>query len=82
LIPFRNPIGREISGEPVGHATTGFSQCFGTVSANLLRKLGPSLATARQPTDAELALVDRAERCTELHGPGGLAIRPRVDDFM
>jgi hypothetical protein len=55
LLPFRNFLGRVMSGEPVGHATLDFSQRYATASVGLSNLLAPHQPGAKPPTDAALA---------------------------
>ena len=52
--PFRNLIGRILSGEPVGHATKDLSDKYATLSSELLAKLDETQPD-RRPSDMELA---------------------------
>jgi hypothetical protein len=80
--PFRNFIGRALSGDRVGKGPFDFSQRYAAYSAALLRLLDPSLPEARKPTDRELAVnwIERndAQNYIILGDP---AVRLRVDDL-
>lgn len=81
LQPFRNLIGRILSGEPVGHATKDFSDKYAVLSSELLSKLDDT-----QPrealTDRELAAtwIERndAQNYVTLGDP---AVRLRAGDL-
>jgi len=79
LQPFRNLIGRILSGEPVGHSTKDFSDKYAALSAELLSKLDETQPGAK-PDDEELAWtwIERndAQNYVVLGDP---AVRIRVD---
>ena len=79
LVPFRNLIGRVLSGEPVGHATKDFSEKYAVLSTELLSKLDKTQPGPR-PGDDDLAWtwVERndAQNYVVLGDP---AVRLRVD---
>ncbi len=79
LVPFRNLIGRILSGEPVGHATKDFSEKYAILSTDLLSKLDTTQPGER-PSDEELAWtwIERndAQNYIVLGDP---AVRLRVD---
>jgi hypothetical protein len=54
LVPFRNCIGRILSGQPVGHSTRDFSEKYAVLSGHLLQMLDRTQGGA-PPADAELA---------------------------
>jgi Peptidase family C25 len=54
LQPFRNLLGRILSGEPVGHATKDFSEKYACLSTELLSMLDETQGGTR-PTDQALA---------------------------
>jgi hypothetical protein len=80
LVPFRNLIGRILSGEPVGHATKDFSDRYATLSAELLSDLDDAQAGKK------LSETDLASRWTERNdaqnyvvlGDPAVRIRPTV----
>jgi hypothetical protein len=53
LQPFRNLVGRILSGEPVGHATKDFSEKYAALSSELLSMLDASRPEAK-PVDQDL----------------------------
>jgi hypothetical protein len=54
LVPFRNCIGRILSGQPVGHSTKDFSEKYAVLSGHLLQKLDQTQGGASTGDD-ELA---------------------------
>jgi hypothetical protein len=54
LLPFRNLIGRVLTGEPVGHSTLDFSQRYATASVGLANLLAPHQPGAKKPDDSSL----------------------------
>ena len=81
-MPFRNLIGRVLSGEPVGHATKDFSEKYAALSTELLSKLDETQPGTR-PSDQELVWtwVERndAQNYIVLGDP---AVRLRVDQLQ
>ena len=79
LQPFRNLIGRILSGEPVGNSTKDFSDKYAVLSAELLSELDESQPGGK-PKDSELAWkwIERndAQNYVVLGDP---AVRVRVD---
>ena len=79
LQPFRNLIGRILSGEPVGNSTKDFSDKYAVLSAELLSELDESQPGGK-PKDSELAWkwIERndAQNSVVLGDP---AVRVRVD---
>jgi hypothetical protein len=60
LVPFRNCLGRIMSGEPVGHSTKDINERFSTLSTFLLEQVDPT-STLPKVSDADLvaAWVER-----------------------
>ena len=54
LLPFRNFVGRVLTGEPVGHATLDFSQRYATASVGLSNMLAPHQPGAKVAGDPAL----------------------------
>ena len=79
--PYRNLIGRILSGEPVGHATKDFSDKYATLSSELLSKLDET-QPGQRPSDWDLAWtwIERndAQNYIMLGDP---AVRVRVDQL-
>lgn len=79
IVPFRNFVGRVLSGEPVGHATKDFSEKYAVLSAELLDLLDETRPGPR-PTDDQLARIwierNDAQNYALLGDP---AVRLRVD---
>ena len=82
LQPFRNLIGRILSGEPVGNATKDFSDRYATLSAELLSKLN-DMQAGEKPDDKELArtwiVCNDAQNYVVLGDP---AVRVRADQLI
>jgi hypothetical protein len=81
LQPFRNLIGRILSGEPVGNSTKDFSDKYAALSAELLSQLDETQPGAK-PSDSDLAWtwIERndAQNYVMLGDP---AVRVRVDQL-
>jgi hypothetical protein len=81
LQPFRNLIGRILSGEPVGNSTKDFSDKYAALSAELLSQLDETQPGAK-PSDSDLAWtwIERndAQNYVTLGDP---AVRVRVDQL-
>jgi len=82
LQPFRNLIGRILSGEPVGNSTKDFSDKYAALSAELLSKLDET-QPGEKPKDSDLAWtwIERndAQNYVVLGDP---AVRVRVDKLQ
>jgi len=82
LQPFRNLIGRVLSGEPVGHATKDFSEKYAALSSELLSKLDET-QPGEKPGESDLAWtwIERndAQNYVVLGDP---AARVRVDKLV
>jgi Cdc6-like AAA superfamily ATPase len=80
--PFRNLIGRVLTGDPVGHATIDLSERYATCSTELLNKLDPSSPAGLRPTDSSLAYawIERNDAQSYIL-LGDPAAHLRVDDL-
>lgn len=81
LQPYRNLMGRILSGEPVGHATKDFSEKYAALSAELLSLLDETQPHATlNPRDLAWTWIERndAQNYVLLGDP---AVRVRVDQL-